>query len=847
MHFKLSKFILVLIISSCFCIKNWSQTYKSSDTPPVVTATGDQSYCPLSKINIVTDFNIAGGSDQIEAIYIQISKGYDKDYDILKLLNASLHPAIKAQEFNILEGKLVLEWTGSGTDYADLIAAVKDVVFENNDQQISGERTFSITIDEKNYLPSTSHYYEFVPDIGITWSAAKDKAKSLIYNGLQGYLATITSVEEAQLIGEQAKGAGWIGGSDAETEGVWKWVTGPESGKTFWIGSGNGTTAGTDIPFAFWNSNNNEPNQAGNEDYAHITAPNIGQKGSWNDLSNAGASSGDYQPKGYIVEYGYPGDPKPTTSTSSKITISKIVSFYDAERCGAGEVILSANSSDGGVLWFDSETSSIPLSSNNTYTPTITETTTFYITPKSCTSGERTAITSTVHPLPDIKKNITIKNCDEDGNPDGYTDFNLSNAIEQINNSTNNYTISFHYSEEDANTGNDAFNPDSFNNKNATNNTIYARVENTLGCFNVSTITLAVSTTSLPSGFMETLIACDNYEENDGYFAFNLTEATTKILDKLPNQNLSVHYFKNEEDALLKKNEITPQTNYINTKVDSETLFVRIENSENGDCYGIGEYLTLNVNPLPEFEVNTNEVICLDNPSAIILEPFNNLDTYSYVWTNNNNESSISGNTLEVLTSGIYTVIATSNSGCESLPKTSIVEESKGADISLDDLIIVDDSDNNSITINDVNNNLGEYDYEYSLNNEFGPFQNEPFFYNIPAGIHTLYVRDTNNCKTVSLEVSIIGYPKFFTPNNDGENDTWNIIGINSGFYPTSTLNIFDRYGKLVAKINPIIESWNGLYNGKELPSTDYWFTVELKDNTGKIRRKQGHFSLIRK
>ena len=175
------------------------------------------------------------------------------------------------------------------------------------------------------------------------------------------------------------------------------------------------------------------------------------------------------------------------------------------------------------------------------------------------------------------------------------------------------------------------------------------------------------------------------------------------------------------------------------------------------------------------------------------------------------------------------------------------MEESIVATISLDDLTIIDDSRNNSITINDANNNLGDDDYEYALNNEFGPFKEEPFFNNVPAGIHTLYVRDTDNCGTAALEVSIIGFPKFFTPNNDGYNDTWNILGINNSFYPTSSLNIFDRYGKLLAQINPNIKGWNGLYNGKELPSSDYWFTVQLKDKTGKIRNKQGHFILVRR
>ena len=60
--------------------------------------------------------------------------------------------------------------------------------------------------------------------------------------------------------------------------------------------------------YANWNDG--EPNNAGNEDYAHITDPSIGFEGSWNDLANSAASSGPYQSKGYMVEYGgSPGDP----------------------------------------------------------------------------------------------------------------------------------------------------------------------------------------------------------------------------------------------------------------------------------------------------------------------------------------------------------------------------------------------------------------------------------------------------------------------------------------------------------------------------------------------------------
>jgi hypothetical protein len=220
-----------------------------------------------------------------------------------------------------------------------------------------GSRQFSITVGEANYLPATGHYYEYVSQLGITWTSANAAANARTYFGLQGYLATLTSQVEANFSGAQASGVGWIGGSDAATEGVWKWVTGPEAGLTFW----NGTAGGSTPNFAFWNTG--EPNQSGDEDYAHITHPNVNPNGSWNDLSNTGAASGNYQPQGYVVEYGgMPGDPvlnitdittltmdtvAPTASNPSPVTVCSgsvpapdiTVVTDEADNCTANPVV----------------------------------------------------------------------------------------------------------------------------------------------------------------------------------------------------------------------------------------------------------------------------------------------------------------------------------------------------------------------------------------------------------------------------------------------------------------------------------------------------------------------------
>ncbi|WP_276976027.1 T9SS type B sorting domain-containing protein [Flavobacterium filum] len=374
---------------------------------PILIATGNQIYCPGSSMKIVTDMTIVDPDDTgIDAIYIQISSGYVNGQDILTLTGN--HPTINTT-WNAATGKLTLSGNSGQPTYTALVAAIKDVSFSNSSPNPSGTRTFSITVGQANYLPSNGHYYEYVPSIGITWNNARTAAANRTYYGLQGYLATITAADEAQLAGEQAAGAGWIGGSDEQTEGIWRWMTGPEIGMIFWNGGVNGTTPN----FAKWN--NGEPNNSGNEDYAHITAPGVGIPGSWNDLSNTGEASGDYQPKGFIVEYGgMPGDPILQISTSTTITIPSITSTVGQSNCGEGSLTLSANASAGIVKWYASATGGTPIATGTTFTtPLLTQTTTYFVDAfeTDCTTGTRTAVTATINQIPIVTATSPVTVC----------------------------------------------------------------------------------------------------------------------------------------------------------------------------------------------------------------------------------------------------------------------------------------------------------------------------------------------------------------------------------------------------------------------------------------------------
>ncbi|PHR70325.1 MAG: hypothetical protein COA67_08445 [Lutibacter sp.] len=199
---------------------------------------------------------------------------------------------------------------------------------------------------------------------------------------------------------------------------------------------------------------------------------------------------------------------------------------------------------------------------------------------------------------------------------------------------------------------------------------------------------------------------------------------------------------------------------------------------------------------------------------------------------------------LTGLNSGTTEISYITNNNCIG---TYLIEvlESDLTIISISDIQIIDDSNNNSITISSVNFDFG--DYEFSLDDEFGIYQEETTFNHVSAGIHILYIRSKNQCETIYFEIYILGFPNFFTPNNDGFNDYWNITGLNNSLYPNSKIHIYDRFGKIISIINTLSEGWDGLYNGKELPETDYWFSVELVDNEGDIRLRKGHFSLIRR
>ena len=289
--------------------------------------------------------------------------------------------------------------------------------------------------------------------------------------------------------------------------------------------------------------------------------------------------------------------------------------------------------------------------------------------------------------------------------------------------------------------------------------------------------------------------------------------------------------------------------NFINPTLTSTTtnigtvIYTAIPTLNN--CVGNPSFPMVKVNPKP-IPVLNDGIICVDVASGIttqthILSTSLSNTNYSHLWYfDGNSFSNPNGNNYSANQAGNYSVIATNiNTGCISEEVFATVSASIYT-TTFTTSVSEAFSDNSYIIINTPS---GSGPFQYQL--DYGPFQNSNIFNNVYSGLHKISIKDESGCTDLHGEIVILNYPKFFTPNGDTYNDTWNIESLID--IPNSGIYIFDRYGKFIKQISPKGKGWDGTFNGYELPSTDYWFTVDFVDpNSLKSSTFKSHFSLKR-
>lgn len=481
---------------------------------------------------------------------------------------------------------------------------------------------------------------------------------------------------------------------------------------------------------------------------------------------------------------------------------------------------------------------------------------TIYVRVTNDTTGCYTIVNFEIEvlPLPEISAITDFIVCEV--NSDNIYNFDLASKNDEILIGLDGtlYEVTYHLSQEDADNIENALVSPYTNISNPQQ--IFVALTNTqTGCsVSSASFNIEVQEGALANSDGEDLTyqICDDEMDNDNVdtnntATFDLTTLNEEVLDGQDPNNYIVSYYLNETDAELAINPLS--TDYENI-ANPQTIWIRVDNNtldtagnDTSICYDVTSAI-IEVNPLPRVNLDDEYILCINtNGSEIIDSPIldSGLSTpdYAFVWYQDGIE--IQGaNEGQYLPSqgGIYSVIATnSNTQCESFEVSTTVTISEPpiveANITSDAF-----SNSNSIEVTVTGSGI----YEYSLDG--GSWQDSSTFSDVSIGEHTITVRDKFGCGESYDIVTVMGYPKYFTPNGDGIHDTWNITILEN---QDALISIFDRYGKLLKQISANSAGWNGTYNGNLMPSSDYWFVVEYNEpSSGERKEFRAHFALKR-
>ena len=463
--------------------------------------------------------------------------------------------------------------------------------------------------------------------------------------------------------------------------------------------------------------------------------------------------------------------------------------------------------------------------------------------------------------------------CD-DAVADGFYEFNLTDYTDLITGGATDVTLSYYTVAADAIAGAGASliaTPTAFTNT-SNPQSIFVRVYRaSTGCFAVTPFTLHVDPNPTPLSTADiatnlgVLMACDGNVDGAGDIAeqiaeFDLTTWETQILTGTGpgvEVGVSASYYTDASEAATATNPIATPTTFSNTS-NPQTIYVRVTNDGTGITpvtSGTGCYQVVSFQiyvPMPWVTVSGDTILCVDSSGVPLAgQPLPVITavggpdasaSYSYQWALNG--VAIAGATSETLTAvlpGDYTVtiagptdLSCVNTATHTITVSGMPDDYT-ATISTNAF-----ADFHQIVATATSSST---DIEFLFSLDGGAFQNTGVFNDVNPGLHYVTIKDTEGCWEDTLTVLVVDYPHFFTPNNDGYNDTWQVTG--SSDVVILGIVIYNRQGKALQRLAPG-DSWDGRYNGTLMPSNDYWFVITYTEGaTDPVQKEfRAHFAL---
>ncbi|MCH4823538.1 T9SS type B sorting domain-containing protein [Gramella lutea] len=422
-----------------------------------------------------------------------------------------------------------------------------------------------------------------------------------------------------------------------------------------------------------------------------------------------------------------------------------------------------------------------------------------------------------------IFQSTSIEVCDYErgfglSSTDGFASFNLLLAYPSRNSD-----IEFFENNNDLQNGLEIMSPENYRNTIAFNQTILARRTNGNGTEIIEDLNLTViPIPDEPVPIGEYYVCNANTDGGPPTAIYNFEEIGRSIFG-----NEEVTFHANIDEAF------ENDENFVFGDVLAQELIVYVRKQNKCDpIYS----LSLKILEKPEIEIEDQYQVCRNQGVLNLDLPEENL---SYEWFKEiDNEQINLGANLEISESGTYIVIATATYNINNRLYECATEKSFTVEF-------LDNPEIENVEVTQGSNSQvlvqmtepGEYEFSTSYLNNI--YQDSNLFTEVPPGEHEIYAREKNGCGLDKVEISILAFPPFFTPNNDGINDFWQVKGIT---VPNYSVHIYDRYGKLLVKLNSNEKGWDGNFNGRNMPADDYWFRLKLQNG----QEINGHFSLVR-
>ena len=239
--------------------------------------------------------------------------------------------------------------------------------------------------------------------------------------------------------------------------------------------------------------------------------------------------------------------------------------------------------------------------------------------------------------------------------------------------------------------------------------------------------------------------------------------------------------------------------------------------TDDNSCTYTQTYVVNQPQPITLSKTFSNYLCYGDSSGYINIQVDGGTPSYSYIWNNG-----IQSNTLNQLTGGTYIVTITDANLCTKVDTTVIVSSNlQSANINYDP----------STHLATVQITGGILPYTYLWNNQ----SNDSALYISQSGHYSVTITDAVGCTVTTnsdIQADFI-IPSLFTPNGDGVNDYFEIVGIE--MYKNVTIEIFNRWNQLLFKFEgngleykSQDKQWDGKYKGKDLPMGTYLYIINL-------------------